>query len=587
MNNKDLITWKHLQKYLTSQPYFVWNDLDTKNSFDTEELENFWFLDFDREEDEVKNYVEVHKTGFNIIQKNFFKWIIDKYQRENLRVAIISEKQLDLRIKKTMEAFHNDQIDIILYPVFAYNDAISKPTIFDKTKHQISNLNVNTSTKRVDYIRAYFDYEVTLKNTLKVEDYSIFVIEITDFMEGDEITFEETFYANSTSNKPNAANKTIPALKIAALGDEEKLGNTIYEKIVSRELLKIKPNSKQEQITFSGIDFYISRIKDAKDALQHIVNEEDSTVWGTNRFFNEMIKEDYPLALPISGTLLKKKDFLKLSHEKNKLDDFYNEYKITKYIKKNIDEYDIPSILAMINPLNGEKVVWYDFEGFSLPFAIISHTLPYQQLIFQVSVIKTKNDVITNVNNLVIDPKVINYKDFFNIIDAIYVEDANAYVVYNKSYENTKLNEMLAIFDKEELKQHNKEFSKKIKIYHAKVEAIIASTIDLLDLFKVSSPKNPLPPIFLWELYGFSSIKKIEKYITKHKFNLEVMIKPYSDLAVQNGLMAMSKAIDRRLDGIGDHEWDKTIKELKKYCENDVRAMLMVYYFAKNLVIKN
>jgi hypothetical protein len=73
-------------------------------------------------------------------------------------------------------------------------------------------------------------------------------------------------------------------------------------------------------------------------------------------------------------------------------------------------------------------------------------------------------------------------------------------------------------------------------------------------LFKLTSLKGALPPIFLADLYGYSSIKKIEKYITKNNFDLEVMIEPYSELVVQNGLMAMSKAIDRCLGGIGDTE---------------------------------
>jgi hypothetical protein len=45
--------------------------------------------------------------------------------------------------------------------------------------------------------------------------------------------------------------------------------------------------------------------------------------------------------------------------------------------------------------------------------------------------------------------------------------------------------------------------------------------------------------------------------------------------------MAMSKAIDRCLGGIGDTEWKEVVKDLKNYCENDVKAMLMVYHFAK------
>jgi hypothetical protein len=52
-------------------------------------------------------------------------------------------------------------------------------------------------------------------------------------------------------------------------------------------------------------------------------------------------------------------------------------------------------------------------------------------------------------------------------------------------------------------------------------------------------------------------------------------------LVVQNGLMAMSKAVDRYLGGIGNIEWENVSKELKRYCENDVKAMIMVYHFAK------
>jgi hypothetical protein len=81
----------------------------------------------------------------------------------------------------------------------------------------------------------------------------------------------------------------------------------------------------------------------------------------------------------------------------------------------------------------------------------MAFTLPYQQLIFQVSVIKTVEDKITDINNIVIDPKNIKYTDFFGIIDAIYAEEADAYVVYNKSYENSKLLSMIEIFYKQNL----------------------------------------------------------------------------------------------------------------------------------------
>lgn len=584
MSSKDKITWKHLRKFLTCQKYFVWNDYKNNESIDEENPEDFWSLEFEEEENNKYEYIEVHKTGFNIIQDQFIEWIERKYKEENINFFIINEKDLNLAIAQTKKAINNEFIDVILFPVFEYNDAISKPTLYNKKENLISNLNLNTSTKRVDYIRAFFDFEIIKKNNLKVSNFSILTIEIKDFKEGDKITFDETFFANTSAVKPKPKSKTIPALKNAALGNKEKMGENIFQKISSRQILNLSLNSKKEQLTLFGIDYYIDRIKEAKKAKRVPINSDDNTQWGVNKFFNEIAKEDFPHMLPLSGTLLNKKKIIELSGNNYLLNQFYDQQISTRNIKNQIDVIDYERVNKIINYLDNKNVVWYDFEGFSLPFPIISYTLPYQQLIFQVSAIRTIDEKIVNINNIVIDPKEIKYQDFFKIIDAIYVEDANAYVVYNKAYENSKLNEMSAIFYKNELEKKCHKFSKKIVEYNLKIESIINKTVDLLDLFKVSSLSGTLPPIFLWELYGFSSIKRIEKYITKKNYDLEVMIKPYSELNVQNGLMAMSKAIDRKLGGIGNTEWLQTIKDLEKYCENDVMAMIMVYHFAKKIL---
>ena len=584
MNSNDKITWKHLQKYLTCQKYFVWNDFKNKKLFEDDDEENFWSLEFDENEDDKYDYVEVHKTGFNIIQNRFTEWIEKKYSSENINLLIIKEKDFNLGIIKTKEAMNNPNIDVILFPVFEYNGAVSKPTLYNKREKLISNLNLNTSTKRVDYIRAFFDFEIVSKNNYSVTNISILTIEIKDFKKDDELTFDETFYANTTTSKPKAKSQTIPALKEAALGTEEKMVDNIFQKISKRQILNLSPSSKKEQLSLFGIDYYISRIKEAKKFDRMQISHNDNTLWGSNKWFNEIAQEDFPHMLPLSGTLLNKKKIIEFSGDDFLLNEFYDSHITTSNMKNHIDVIDYEKLNIIIDSLNNKNVVWYDFEGFSLPFPLMEYTFPYQQLIFQVSVIKTVEDKIIDINNVVIDPKFIEYSDFFKIIDAIYVEDADAYVVYNKSYENSKLKSMAEIFFKHELLKRNPEFSRKIKIYNLKIDSIISKTVDLLDLFKLSSLSGALPPVFLWELYGFSSIKKIEKYITKKNYDLEVMIEPYSELTVQNGLMAMGKAIDRRLGGIGDNEWLETVEDLKKYCENDVKAMLMVYHFAKKLL---
>lgn len=209
-----------------------------------------------------------------------------------------------------------------------------------------------------------------------------------------------------------------------------------------------------------------------------------------------------------------------------------------------------------------------------MPFAAIPHTKPYQQIVFQVSVIKTINDKIVKTKNIVLDPQNISTKDLLKIIDVIYDPDANNYVVFNKTYEHSRLNEILKLIAKTSL---HSEYQKKVN------DITQNKSIDLYDLFRTNVGKNKMPPIFLHELKGFSSIKKIENYINTHNYNLEVMIEPYKSLEIQNGLMAMNKAIQRYLGSIGNNEWYDTVQYLEQYCENDVKAMIMVYFFIKEI----
>ncbi|MHA0272859.1 hypothetical protein ACXYFN_02350 [Mycoplasma sp. 48589B] len=76
----------------------------------------------------------------------------------------------------------------------------------------------------------------------------------------------------------------------------------------------------------------------------------------------------------------------------------------------------------------------------------------------------------------------------------------------------------------------------------------------------------------------YYSIKKIEKYITHLGLRLKTLITPYADLEIQKGTMAMEKAMQRNAGIIGDNLWNEmTVPALKMYCENDVKAMIMVY----------
>ncbi|QCZ36675.1 UU173 family protein [Mycoplasma nasistruthionis] len=92
------------------------------------------------------------------------------------------------------------------------------------------------------------------------------------------------------------------------------------------------------------------------------------------------------------------------------------------------------------------------------------------------------------------------------------------------------------------------------------------------------APHNKVHFLNIQWLKGYSSIKTVEKYITNFDLPLKTKITPYKELVIQKGTMAMEKATLRYCNLIGDQTWNNSqVPELKRYCENDVRAMIMVY----------
>jgi len=110
------------------------------------------------------------------------------------------------------------------------------------------------------------------------------------------------------------------------------------------------------------------------------------------------------------------------------------------------------------------------------------------------------------------------------------------------------------------------------------VEHIRQNTLDLMDIFKITSAKK-LPMILLNDQKLKASIKNIEKHISKNKLDIGYSIKEYKNLDIKNGGMAMQVAIERATGVMGDNQWKQTVDKLKEYCENDVKAMIMVYYY--------
>lgn len=579
MNTKK-ITYKHLERLLTCQKYFVWNpNLDFKlNELkeETVKLEgnSLWkiFADFDEDEIEGYDYVEIVKNGFKKVNDLLIKQIQKWANQEAKKVIIIQEKSNDLAFKKTMQALEDPEIDWIINPIFIYENMISKPALFIKEHKELYSLNYGSKTKLKNYIRAYFDFNVLKKLGIELNEYLIFVYDNKiNYYEANQLFFNITKYCWLSKNGGPSKKTKTPIEKNAQY-------ETIIQKLRSGIIKKnLKKNEIEIALYWQDFDNYIQKINDAWYAkIPEEVENEDHTIWGTNPNFLDIYNFKKMNLKKYSGNIINKKDLLLIKNDEYKLKELTKQKKSLDFLIHNISCYNKEIIAQYVNKIKDSYVVWYDFEGFSLPYVIMPFSKPFQQLVFQVSVIETENEKIINEEDIVLDPKNINVHHFKQIIDSIYNKNADWYVVYNKGYELSRLKEMIEI-----MSWNNQD---EVLEYKNKVNEIEEKTIDLFDLFCTSASKEAIPPIFIPELLGFSSIKKIEKYINEKQMKLEVMIEPYHELEIQNGLMAMNKAIQRYLLSIYDKEWETTTTYLKKYCKNDVKAMIMVYFFVKNLL---
>ncbi len=226
------------------------------------------------------------------------------------------------------------------------------------------------------------------------------------------------------------------------------------------------------------------------------------------------------------------------------------------------------------------KKVYFDFESINLAIRPVDRWLPFTQVVNQVSLVCDHGDSILKENKpIIIDTKNgITKGDFKKIIDCILPCDDLAicneysYVVFNKSFECSRLKEMSQYINENE--------------YYVKTSCIINNIFDLQDFFHISEKKsNQL--VVLKELKGYYSIKKILPLVKKYdlqSYKKARCLDYKLDLVIHNGSDAQKVSTKRFFGMISDDEWERIKIDLGKYCDNDVRAMIAIEYFLKKLV---
>ncbi|AHH45415.1 DUF2779 domain-containing protein [Mesomycoplasma bovoculi] len=613
----DWIRFKHYLKLSTGQPYFIWNKITQSNKeefdedFDEEDFgedSNLWnFESFS--ESQPEKYVDIHTNVFKYFTNYFFEFVKQTYQQN---ICVVNSPKTENAIEQTNQFLLDNSCEIILWPTFSFKNAVAKPDIFIKKSKEIGHLKISSSTTIKEFLRSNWDFWIStysLRNILNtkfpIENISIFLLDTVEKPKAKQVEFVKLKHIsyNKTTKKPSQTElksgqysqfflkKIAKQMGLTASqfnDDNYMMANTIFTHVYKGSIKKGKSNKTKDDIYIPMID-----ILDALEMIEEAKNittfEQplpiDNGEFTKNSDFKEIVALKLPEIDGFSGTLIKSNTIIEIKDKPEILQNWintsfwFNFFKQSNQIIIN-DETAIYDFMAKF--ANSKKIVWFDFEAFSLPYPAIDFSPPYQQLIFQASVIVTENGKEIKQNfddqNFVIDPKTYKWEDCFKIIDKIYASDADLYVVFNKGYEHSKLNEMLKLIEDNLSVDFDRHIVlEKIQPYRQKVYEIIEKTVDLKDPFAQGW-------IVISDLKGFFSIKKIEHFITKYNYQLNHLITPYKMLKVQNGLMAMQKGIQRYLNLIADKEWVSVKKNLQDYCQNDVVAMIMVYDFILFLI---
>ena len=571
--NKEYIKSKHFKKYISSQPYFIWNNVKIEE--DEFNIDNFWN---EETHDADPEYAAIISKSLDKVRKTKVDELMEKYDARYPEGKAVEE-----RIESTKKLISENKF--IIDPVFEYRDALAQPFAYDSEHEVVYYLSAPSKLKLPLIVNPFWDYQIMNRLEIPVSDIVYFI----SSSEEEKQTKGENLFIESNKIHPSKAGKpSVPQED----KDQEKLID-ILETIINRG------SDLRDSWWMSdfALDHVIDQINDAKDAKKFdakLLYLDLRKPWDNKALKDKLLEMNFEFA-GWNGNIFKKEWIFEYFNEDcqeayapwiaKKKYMSYKESLEVKYIKDLKSPAIDKSKMGDYEKLKkANKVIWYDFEGFSMPYPIIDKSLPYHQIVFQVSVIKTVNNKEVDLENLVIDPKNIKVSDFVKIIDAVYDKDAEYYVVYNKGYEIPRMKKMVQY-----MRSHG--MAKEANECQRKVDEIEAKTIDLMILFKITSGKflgsGKEPAIILDGQKGNASIKNVEKYITGKNIQLPRPIKQYSSLNVKNGGEAMRTAIERFIGVIGDEKWKSILDDLKEYCENDVRAMIMVYDYVEKLWKEN
>lgn len=554
-----------------------------------------------------------------ILDQESKSYIIKKYKEDDsFSIIDFDEKKqnIELTEKETKKLILKNKNIIIFQPVFIdYErmiatkcDALVKKGDFIK----IIETKGTTTTKKIHFLDILYQKKLT-DNIQYLSNFNInFFLCLVRYekLNKGEVSF---IISNSVSLSKNG--KSMPTKKILTINEkqnrklgidiDEKDGNLLDKTYYINQLLGLE--------NFS--DYFIENSNDKINEVFELDNNFNNVIKDLWKHKKEMNAESWPFDIKpnyrdfwnfknsdfkkelrtifslegykifhYSGNIVDQteKSIKRLSSLSNPLNISESEFKTFLKNRKNFDTnwltintnnyFQSLNNKKLINFYNNlkDKKVYFDFETINSSIRAFDKTLPFMQTVTQCSIIKSNNNIDISkwvCNNMMQDPKEISVEWFKNIIDELYEGIDASYVVYNKNFEASRLNEMKDYIQ-------NSEYSKKI-------DEIIMNLFDLADFFNLDKGLLYIP-----DLYGFYSIKKVLPLIKKYFPSIfeKANCLDYKTLEIGNGLICQQKTTKRFFNMINDNEWQDIVTKSKIYCENDVRAMIAVELFINEII---
>lgn len=578
-----------------------------------------------------------------IIDKKSKAFIKEKFSKISKWIDFESKeyksiKQENIAVETMNSLLNNDKI-LLFQPVFIHDFTITKPDAIVKDGNEIFVIETKgtSSTKIVHFLDLLFQ-----KKTIESQHY-LFGFEfhyklcIIDYckLNKNDVTFFITDHFNYKKTLSIPKKKDISDLDMLEIkrnlkagididsenyidyslkfdyaleGDfssilykkENKLNKRIQDSITKAISNMTIPINKFNEIVLEmkmELDKFHKdwKEKSSKNNINAIIEKISPSLFDKNHYklndFFVLLKPIYSAqgfkTFDYSGNITKQdyngmKELMDISINHNKSVTIEPIFKSSKdnpttfadLFNKNSKEVQInkDKMNRFIGKIHNTKV-YFDFETINTAIRSVDNSFPFTQVVTQCSILKIKDSKeLSDCDNLICDPKYIDIEWYKKIIDTLYTSDDlinnTSYIVYNKTFEDSRLKEIGEYLDNS---------------YRNKITKIRNNIIDLADLFRISSKNGFI--IFLKDLHGFYSIKKVLPIIEKNKPELFKIskCKNYNDLEVSNGKVCQEKTTLRFFNALTDNEWSKLKLELQKYCENDVRAMLAIELYVRDI----